>query len=261
MLRRLLEGGLVVSFMIGGASAAVAAMHATAEFEAGATRPRSIVFLPPQAALIKQKVVQAEQQADASGELAGYLGASVEAAFKAQGYDVRVLTPAEIGKDPELQELVLEASRAYAEMLTQLRLKLPRQIGKQRQEAGDEMRLLAAKLGVDAVGFAEIQISAAAAGATVVSGFTGFGSAGSSTLMSVSVIDGPTANIEAFFVPPVLRRGSMAGYDAIMADPAGKIGELTEATLRDLPRADAAALVTAENDEDVLSDVEDLLEN
>ena len=260
MLRRLLESGLVVSLLIGGSSAD-AAMHATGEFEAGATRPRSIVFLPPQAALIKQKVVQAEQQADASGELADYLGASVEAAFKAQGYDVRVLTPAEIGTDPELQELVLEASRAYAEMLTQLRLKLPRQIGKQRQEACDEMRLLAAKLGVDAVGFAEIQISAAAAGATVVSGFTGFGSAGSSTLMSVSVIDGPTASIEAFFVPPVLRRGSMAGYDAIMADPAGKIGELTEATLRDLPKADAAALVTAENDEDVLSDVEDLLEN
>ena len=80
---------------------------------AGTTRPRSIVFLPPQAALIKQKVVHAAQQADASGELAGYLGASVEAAFKAQGYDVRVLTPAETGKDPELQELVLEASRGY----------------------------------------------------------------------------------------------------------------------------------------------------
>jgi hypothetical protein len=53
----------------------------------------------------------------------------------------------------------------------------------------------------------------------------------------------------------------MAGYDGIMADPAGKIGELTLATLRDLPKADAAALVVAESDEDVLSDVEDLLEN
>jgi hypothetical protein len=223
MLRRLLESGLAVSLLIG-AAPADAAMHATGEFEAGATRPRSVVFLPPQATLLKQKVVKA-------------------------------------GKDPELEELVLGASRGYAEMLTRLRLKLPRQIGKQRNEAGDEMRSLAAKLGVDAVGFAEIEIAAAAAGATVVSGFTGFGSAGSSTLMSVSVIDGATANIEAFFIPPVLRRGSMAGYDAIMADPAGKIGELTEATLRDLPKADTAALVVAESDEDVLSDVEDLLEN
>jgi hypothetical protein len=53
----------------------------------------------------------------------------------------------------------------------------------------------------------------------------------------------------------------MAGYDAIMADPAGKIGELTEATLRDLPQVDAAARATTESDEDVLSDVEDLLED
>ena len=122
--------------------------------------------------------MQAEQQADASGELADYLGASVEAAFEAQGYDVRVLTPAEIGKDPELQKLVVEASRGYAEMLTQLRLKLPRQIRKQRQEAGDEMRLLAAKLGVDAVGLAKIRISGCRRRDHHL-GFHGFGSAGS----------------------------------------------------------------------------------
>ena len=54
----------------------------------------------------------------------------------------------------------------------------------------------------------------------------------------------------------------LAGYDAIMENPAGRIGELTEATLRDLPQVDAAARATSgESDEDVLSDVEDLLEN
>jgi hypothetical protein len=211
---------------------AEAAMHATEEFEQGATRPRSIAFLPPQAMLIKRKIVQTEQQIEESGDLAGYLGASVEAAFKAQGYEVRVLTPADVGADPELQELVLDASRRYSEMLTQVRTRLPRQIAKRRYEAGDEIRLLAAKLGVDAVGFAEIQIYAAAAGASAVSILTGFGASGSSTLISVSLIDGETSNIEAFFVPPVLRRGSIAGYDAIMADPAGRIGELTAATLR-----------------------------
>ena len=62
-------------------------------------------------------------------------------------------------------------------------------------------------------------------------------------------------------MPPVLRRGSIAGYDAIMENPAARIGELTEATLRDLPKADAAARAASESDEDVLSDVEDLLEN
>jgi hypothetical protein len=261
MLRRLLTSALVGGSIAGGAVTAEAAMHATKEFEEGATRPRTIAFLPPQAMVVKQKVVQRENQIEESGEVANYLGASVLAAFKAQGYEVRVLTPEEVGADPELQELVLDASRRYSEVLTQLRMRLPRQIGKRRYEAGDEMRLLASKLGVDAVGFAEIQIFAAAAGASAVSILTGFGASGSSTLISVSVIDGATANIEAFFVPPVLRRGSIAGYDAIMADPEGRIGELTEATLRDLPQVDAAARAATESDEDVLSDVEDLLED
>jgi hypothetical protein len=53
----------------------------------------------------------------------------------------------------------------------------------------------------------------------------------------------------------------MAGYDAIMADPAGKIAELAQLTLRDLPPAAAAARAATESDEDVLSDVEDLLDN
>jgi hypothetical protein len=261
MMRRLLTSALAAAVLALGALGARAAMHATPEFEDGATRPRSIAFLPPQAMLIKQKIIQTEQQIEESGELAQYLGASVEAAFKAQGYDVRVLKPQEVSADPELQELVLDASRRYAEMLTQVRTRLPRQIGKRRYEAGDEMRALAAKLGVDAVGFAEIQIFAAAPGASAVSILTGFGASGSSTLISISVIDGETANIEAFFVPPVLRRGSIAGYEAIMADPAGRIGELTEATLRDLPMVDAAARAPVESDEDVLSDVEELLEN
>ena len=213
--------------------------------------------------LIKQKIVQTENQIEESGELAIHLGTSVAAGFKLQGYDVRILLPNEVSADPELQELVLDASRRYSEMLPQMRTRLPRQIAKRRYEAGDEMRVLAAKLGVDAIGFAEIQIFAAAPGAAAVSILTGFGAAGSSTMISVSVIDGKTANIEAFFVPPVLRRGSMAGYEAIMADPAGRIGELMGATLRDLPPADAAARVASqgESDEDVLSDVEDLLED
>jgi hypothetical protein len=247
--------------LIAAAVPAEAGMHATPEFEAGATRPRTIVFLPPQAMLIKQKVIQTEQQIEESGELASYLGASVQAAFVAQGYEVRVLEPEEVNADPELQELVLDAGRRYSEMLAQVRTRLPRQIGKRRYEAGDEMRALAGTLGVDAVGFAEIHIYAAAAGASAVAILTGFGAAGSSTLLTVSVIDGTTANIEAYFVPPAMRRGSMAGYDAIMADPAGKIAELARLTLRDLPPADAAARAATESDGDVLSEVEDLLDN
>ena len=244
----------------GSAQTLDAAMHATNEFEKGETRPMSIAFLPPHAMLIKQRIVKSETQLDEAGELSAHLANSIADAFTARGYYVRVLDPQTVNADPDLQELVLDADRRYAEMLTQLRTKLPRQIAKRRYVAGDEMRLLAAKLGVDAIGFADLQIYAAAAGASAVSILTGFGSSGSSTMLSVSLIDGRTAGIEAYFVPPVFRRGSVAGYDAIMADPQGKIAQIARLTLRELPNADGTLRTVDAEDEEVLGDIEELLE-
>ena len=56
---------------------AEAVMHATKEFESGATRPRTIVFLPPHVDVIRRKIVHAEQQLDQSTEFAGHLRASL----------------------------------------------------------------------------------------------------------------------------------------------------------------------------------------
>lgn len=61
-------------------------------------------------------------------------------------------------------------------------------------------------------------------------------------------------------MPPVLRRGAIAGYDAIMADPAGKIAQITRLTLRELRGANGSVRPLDEGDEDVLTDIEELLE-
>jgi len=173
--------------------------------------------------------------------------------FAKQGYQVRMLTPEEINANRDLQELVLDADRRYGELLNQVRLKLPKQIAARRYQAGDEMRVLASKLGVDAIGFADLTMIASAPGALFLSG------SGTSSMLTVSVIDGGTATIEAYFVPPVFQRGSFTGYEAVMADPAGKIGEMAQATLRDLPTAAATARAKSDRDADVVSDVESLL--
>jgi hypothetical protein len=252
--------GVAVSAALGLAVPATAAMHATKEFESGATRPRSIAFLPAHVNVIRRKIVQAEPQIEESNEFSVHLRKSLADEFAKQGYRVRVLAPEEVNVDPELQEMVLDADRRYTELLKQIQLKLPRQIAKRRYQAGDEMRTLAAKLGVDAIGFADMTIVASAAGASAVAVLVGFGAAGSQVMESVSLIDGKSANIEAYFVPPALRRGSMAGYDAIVADPAGKIGQMTQLTLRDLPKVDAAAAPKS-GDDDVVEDVESLLKD
>jgi hypothetical protein len=241
-----------------GSQCAVAAMHATAEFEAGATRPVSIAFIPPEVDVIKRKIIESETQIKEGGEFSGYLATDIQRLFDAQGYAVKMLSAEDISADPELQELVLDANRRYSELLVQVQTKLPRQIAKRRYNAGDSMRLLAAKLGVDAIGYAQMQIVAAAPGASAVALLVGIGTAGSSTMLTVSLIDGHTSDIEVFFTPTLMRRGSLAGYDAIMADPPGVLAGIAESTLRDLPRADPS-LRQRESGEDVLQDVESLL--
>ena len=256
--RASLFAGLIVC-ALAAPQGVLAAMHATEEFEDGSTRPVSIALLPVHAELLKQKIVESENQIEESTELAEYLTNAMIAEFESRNYVVRVITPQEINMDPELQELVVDADRRYGELLTQVQTKLKRQVAKRRYNAGEEMVLLAAKLGVDAIAFTRMQIVASAPGRSVLAHTIGIGSAGSTSMMSISLIDGKSSDIEAYFVPPVLRRGSaFSGYNAIMEDPVGEMAKMARITLDDLPQADPSG--RAQNaDEDVLADLESLL--
>lgn len=262
-MENLRKTGLVIGLvgcLLAGPQLAFGAMHATKEFEDGATRPVSIAVLPVHAEVLKQKIVENENQIEESAELAAHLTNAMITEFEERGYLVRVLSPQEINSDPELQELVVDADRRYGELLTQVQTKLKRQVAKRRYNAGEEMQFLAAKLGVDAIAFTRMQIVAAAPGRAALAWTVGIGSAGSTSMMSISVIDGQTADIEAYFVPPVLRRGSaFSGYNDIMEDPVGEMAKMARITLDDLPAADPSARVR-ESDDDVLADLESLLE-
>ena len=60
LVSALLAAGVAAMFV----RPADAGMHATKEFEAGDTRPKTIAFLPPHATLVKRKVIKAEEQID-----------------------------------------------------------------------------------------------------------------------------------------------------------------------------------------------------
>jgi hypothetical protein len=87
-----------------------------------------------------------------------------------------------------------------------------------------------------------------------------FGMGGTQTMMTVSFIDGASADIEAYVTLPLMRRGKLAGgYDDMMKDPDVEMARYASATLDDLPNADASARV-APSEDDVLSDLESLLD-
>jgi hypothetical protein len=118
------------------------------------------------------------------------------------------------------------------------------------------MRLLASYLGVDAVAFVRMELIAAAKGVQVLN----MGMGGTQTMMSVSLIDGVSSDIEAYITLPVLRRGKMfGGYDDVMNNPDEEMAKFAASTLDDLPFADPS-LRAVTSDEDVLSDLESLLQ-
>ena len=236
----------------------LAEVHATDEFEAGSTRPVSIVVLPSQVELTKQRMIRREAQVEESGQLESHLTDAVAAEFRARDYDVRVIDAAAISKDPQLQELVVDANRRFTEMMTnvQARLKKSKHVQQRRYNAGDTVKLLAARLGVDAVAFTRMQIIAPSGAVRALN----FGIGGETAMMTVTVVDGTTADIEAYITTPTFRRGSMfGGHDQIMENPDEEMAKYAGATLDDLPFADPS-LREEESEDDVLSDLESLLD-
>jgi hypothetical protein len=234
---------------------ATAEMHATAEFEAGTTRPVTVALLPSHVSLMKQRIMRVEAEVEESGQLEGHLTAAVAEGLEAKGYAVRVVTAEAINADPELQSLVVEANRSFDEVLTNIAARLRKQIESRRYQTGDTLTVLAEKLGVDAIAFVRMQVYAPAKGVQIMN----MGMAGSQTMMSLSLVDGTTTDIEAYVTLPVMRRGKVfGGYDDIMKDPDVEMARFAEATLDDLLAADPSLRVER-TEEDVLSDIESLL--
>lgn len=258
MLDRYVSARLGLALVLGAmaAPAALAEMHATAEFESGATRPVTIALLPAHVGLQKQRMIRRENQADEAGDLEGYLTAAVADELLLKGYQIQVVTAGQINADSELQALVVESDRLYDELLGNVSSRLRKQIETRRYHAGDTMTLLANRLGVDAIAFVRMEIVANSKTIQALN----FGMGGAQTMMSVSLVDKNTTDIEAYVTLPIMRRGkAFGGYDDIMKDPDVEMANYAGATLGDLLDADPAARVeVAEGD--VIDDLESLLE-
>lgn len=250
--------GALVTIWLAMVPVASAKLIATDEFEDGATRPVSVVVLPSQVSLVKQKLIRQEAQVEESGELEPYLTAAVASEFRARGYEVRVVDAAAISADPGLQELVIDANRRFDELLTNIgsRLAKTRNVRNREYNAGDTARLVAARLGVDALAFARMQIIAPAGGVRALN----LGVGGETAMLTVTIVDGNSGDIEAYITLPAMSRGKMfVGHDAIVENPAEQMANYAAGTMDDLPAAEPSLRIESSSD-DVLSDLESLLE-
>src|SRR5262245_35695614 len=122
----------------------------TNEFVSGATRPQSIALLPVEAAITRQQVVETTGLIDESVEFGAQFNADVAKILADKGYEVQIVDADRINADRAMQEYVVDAKRAYDEMIARYRpTKLPERI----YNAGDSARLLATHAGADAMAF------------------------------------------------------------------------------------------------------------
>lgn len=240
------------------APTAFAKVIATVEFEDGSTRPVSLAVLPSQVELTKQKMLRQEAQVEESGLLESHLTESVATEFLQRGYEVAVADTATIAADPDLQELVVDANRRFSELLANVgsRLSKSKNVRNREYNAGDEARLLASRLGVDALVFTRMQIVAPAAGVRALN----MGMGGENTMLSVTIVDGVSGDVEAFITLPLMGRGKMfGGHDDIIENPEREMANYARGTLDELPEAQRE-LRAESSSEEVISDLEALLE-
>ncbi|MGD8341271.1 MAG: hypothetical protein PVH89_10835 [Gammaproteobacteria bacterium] len=256
-LHRIFIAALTTATMFVSASAG-AKVIATDEFEDGSTRPVTLVVLPSRVELTKQRIIRQEAQVEESGDLETHLTAAVAVEFRSKGYEVTVIDADAIAADPGLQELAVDANRRFDEFMTNIGTKLSKskRVRNREYSVGDEATLLAARLGVDALAFARMQIIVPAAGVRALN----FGMGGETAMLSVTIVDGSSSDIEAFITLPVLKRDKMfGGHDDIVENPEEQMANYAHGTLDDIPEADPS-LRAEDSSEDVLSDLESLLE-
>ena len=232
-------------------TAAFAERGFTDEFVSGATRPQSIALLPVEAAITRAKVVDTQGLVDESVLFGAQFNADVAKILADKGYEVQIVDSDRINADPMLQEYVVDAKRAYDEMIARYR---PKKLPERIYNAGDSARLLAAHLGVDAIAFSKLSITITGAGKAIVAGLIGGTTSGANSM--IGIVDGDTADLEVVQIAIAIVTPGEKTPDELAA----YVASLAAGNTKRLPGADPSERIeVAVSDDEVLDEVESLI--
>jgi hypothetical protein len=223
----------------------------TDEFISGATRPQSIALLPVDATITRAQVVETAGLIDESIVFGAEFSAAVATILADKGYDVEIVDADRVNGDPVLQEYVVDAKRAYDDMMSRYR---PKKLTERAYNAGESAQLLAAHLGVDAIAFSKLSITITAAGKAIVSALIGGTTSGASSM--IGIVDGETADLEVVQIGIAVVMPGEKTLDEI----SGYVATLAANNTNRIPAADPSQRVeVAASDEEVLDEVEALI--
>jgi hypothetical protein len=234
-------------------SAPAVAQHGfTPEFASGATRPRSVALLPVEASVVRAKVAETQGLIDEGVVYGALFNEQVKALLAAKGYQIQVVDPDRINHDAQLQEYVVEAHRAFDDVMKQYR---PKKLEKRIYNVGDPARLLASRLGVDAIAFGKVSITITPAGKAIVSALIGGSTAGATS--NFAIVNGATGDLEAVQLGIV----PVTPGDKTDQELQVYVAALAERATKRMPGADPSARIeiATATDGDLLDEVESLI--
>ena len=253
---------VATSFLLG--NSAWAARNMTLEFHEPETRPKTLLVVPVQAQLQISRVGQNEPVVAESAQWESKSLEDLIAGLEAKGYSVSVVDGE--NQEPEVQRLVTEVNSDYDDASTQMARK-PKEILKRRYNIGSSARELAQKHGADALVIPRVSASAQAGGALVMSALVGGGTP-NMAVMSLTVVDAGTGDVEAYFVGV----GGGLNVDKLKAADDTVIQKMVDKSLKKYPQSDktlklgkkararaVARSVPEAEEEAVIDDLEDLI--
>jgi len=243
-------------------TAAQAKRYMTSDFRTTETRPATVGILPPHAEFIKKKVLVSHALVEEAAVLERWACSSIAEMLEAKGYDVKIITADEINGDPELKESVRRINERYDEEWRKI-IRKPKKVRARRYHAGEEIRKAALHLGVDGIVIPRIQAVGATKGQKAMAYI--FGGSLGYTRLDLSVVDGKTGSVEAYFIGVI-----ESGFTNLTNKPGKMMMKVTKAALKKYPRSGEVlrpkgpAREARDEDEDetetvVLGDLEALL--
>ena len=232
-------------------SAQALAEKTTVEFANGTTRPKSVALMPVDTTVNRAKVVDTDSLVDQGLRYGSMFNERVKALLESKGYAVEVVDTNRINSDPQLQEYLVEATRGFKDMMTKYK---PKKLESRIYNAGPSAKLLAQKLGVDALAFSTMNITITGAGKAIVSGL--FGGTTSGANANLEVVNGKTGDLEATFIAIAL----VTPGDKTDEDLAAYVDTLAKRTMNRMPGSDPNSRIdVAQSDDDVLNEADSVL--
>lgn len=245
----------------------------TPEFRSLELRPKSIALLPARSTLTENGVFNSESRVGDTAPLENYLAISLEKEFTSRGYEVRSLTVEEIAEDQQLAALVNAANQRYDEEYTTIVAFKVSGVKYRRYSVGEESRLLANYLGVDAIAFPRMQINGASSASKWMGNLGVKQETQAGIFMEFGLVHARTGDVEAFFggttagffqpsFKKILKKAKkyMANIAKVATKKMPKVGDaLKPEKLKEGETVRELVLYDPVDEESVLSDLEGLL--